>query len=294
MAKKKQQKKRPVTTITSSRDAKFKHSRVETARLIRRFHVLNKELAKCRSSSSSDPETANKEKKILAEMEAMGGLDWYQKASQLGQSKARGGDSSKWLIQTLKTYCKDEQQTVLKSRQFIRVLDVGAVAPDNYKPYASWIKAKPIDLNPQHPDIQQQDFLKMQPPFSDDDKFDILSLSLVINFVGDPKDRGQMLIHTRNFLSSPDICPNRLHYLFLVVPLPCINNSRYMTHEHLLSMMISIGYTRCINHHFSNKLAYYLFELTTPPKRITTIWKKRVLPGKEGGGRNNFAVVIEK
>jgi 25S rRNA (adenine2142-N1)-methyltransferase len=101
-----------------------------------------------------------------------------------------------------------------------------------------------------------------------------------------------MLIHTRDFLTLPSIS-NRLHYLFLVVPLPCVNNSRYMTHEHLLTMMKSIGYSKCIHHHFSNKLAYYLFELTAVPNTKKLNWKKKILPGKEGGGRNNFAVVIE-
>lgn len=182
---KKQKKKQPITARVQPTDAKFKHSRVETARLIRRFHVLNKELAKCKS----EPGIASSkyEKEILAEMEAMGGLDWYQKASQLGQSKARGGDSSKWLIQTLKSHCKETIDTTTKP---IKVLDIGAVAPDNYKPYSSWIAAKPIDLNPQHPDIQKQDFLQMVPPTTGDTKFDIVCLSLVINFVGDPKDRG--------------------------------------------------------------------------------------------------------
>ncbi|GAA5805652.1 putative methyltransferase-domain-containing protein [Helicostylum pulchrum] len=284
---KKQKKKQPITTRVQPTDAKFKHSRVETARLIRRFHVLNKELAKCRAEPS--PANTTYEQDILKEMEAMGGLDWYQKASQLGQSKTRGGDSSKWLIQTLKSHCKEQLDT---SARPLKVLDIGAVAPDNYKPYSSWITAKPIDLNPQHPDIQKQDFLKMTPPSTDETRFDIVCLSLVINFVGDPKDRGQMLIHTRHFLTSPSIS-NRLHYLFLVVPLPCIDNSRYMTHEHLLSMMTSIGYTKCIHHHFSNKLAYYLFELTTVPSTKNISWKKKILPGKEGGARNNFAVVIE-
>lgn len=186
----KQKKKQPITTRVQPTDAKFKHSRVETARLIRRFHVLNKELAKCKSEPS--PTSAKYEQEILAEMEAMGGLDWYQKASQLGQSKARGGDSSKWLIQTLNAHCKD---VVDKTSKPLRVLDIGAVAPDNYKPYSSWITAKPIDLNPQHPDIQKQDFLQMAPPTSDDTKFDIVCLSLVINFVGDPKDRGTYAIH---------------------------------------------------------------------------------------------------
>lgn len=179
---KKQKKKQPITSRVQNTDAKFKHSRVETARLIRRFHVLNKELAKCRAEPSA-ASTAY-ESEILTEMESMGGLDWYQKASQLGQSKGRGGDSSKWLIQTLKSHCKELVDSTTKP---IKVLDIGAVAPDNYKPYTSWITAKPIDLNPQHPDIQKQDFLQMKPTV---DKFDVICLSLVINFVGDPKDRG--------------------------------------------------------------------------------------------------------
>ncbi|OBZ84581.1 25S rRNA adenine-N(1) methyltransferase [Choanephora cucurbitarum] len=277
---KKAKKKQPITLKTQpTTTTKFKQSRVETARLIRRFHVLNKELAKCRAEAEID---RAQEQTILEAMESMGGLDWYQKASQLGQSKSRGGDSSKWLIQTLKQHSTKKVET-------LRVLDIGAVAPDNYKPYP-WITAKPIDLNPQHPDIEKQDFLEMKPPTTDQDKFDIVCLSLVINFVGDPKARGRMLIHTRNFLTLPSV-QDRLHYLFLVVPLPCVTNSRYMTHTHLLDMMKSIGYTKCLHHHFSNKLAYYLFELTEKTNTRKVQWKKKVL--EDGGGKNNFCVVIE-
>ncbi|PHZ14521.1 uncharacterized protein RHIMIDRAFT_199806 [Rhizopus microsporus ATCC 52813] len=275
---KKQKKKTPITQISTAK-AKFKRSHAETARLIRRFHVLNKELAKCRAS----PQTLkNREAEILKEMESLGGLDWYQKASQLGQSKARGGDSSKWLIQTLKSHCKEALDKTTKP---LKVLDVGAVAPNNYEAYSSWITAIPIDLNPQHPNIQKQDFLRMQPPALAD-RFDIVCLSLVINFVGDPKDRG------KNFF-MPITTTDRLHYLFLVVPLPCVTNSRYMTHEHLLEMMASIGYTNCIHHHFSNKLAYYLFELVCKPNTKNITWKKKIIPGKEGGARNNFCIVMQ-
>lgn len=162
----------PVTR-RNDKPARFKRSSAETARLIRRFHVLNKELAKCGSDSA-------RRKEILAEMEAMGGLDWYQKASQLGQSKTRGGDSSKWLVRVL------QEHGYRKPNQTLRLLDVGAVSPDNYKRHASWISAKPIDLNPQDPRIEKQDFLEMAPSA----EFDVVSLSLVVNFVGDPKDRG--------------------------------------------------------------------------------------------------------
>ncbi|KAI8989456.1 putative methyltransferase-domain-containing protein [Pilobolus umbonatus] len=182
---KKPKKKIPITQRIQPTTAQFRHSRVETARLIRRFHILNKELAKCQSIPSSLA-TITRQNEIKKEMEDMGGIDWYQKASQLGQSNERGGNSSKWLIQTLKSECK---QTLDNSTKPLQVLDVGAVAPDNYKLYSSWMKAKPIDLNPQHEDIQKQDFLKMVPPAEDKNRFDIVSLSLVINFVGDPRER---------------------------------------------------------------------------------------------------------
>ncbi|ORZ02645.1 hypothetical protein BCR43DRAFT_481897 [Syncephalastrum racemosum] len=254
--------------ITQRNQPSFKHSSAETARLIRRYHVLNKELTKC------DPNDARAET-IRAEMESMGGIDWYQRASQLGQSKQRGGDSSKWLVQAIEKhgYRKDG----------LHLLDVGAVRPDNYARHG-WIHAKPIDLHPQDPRIQEQDLLRM----STTTKFNIVSLSLVVNFAGDPKDRGGMLMQARRLL-LPD---SDTRLLFFVVPLPCITNSRYMSHEHLLAMMRSIGFSRCVEHHFSNKLAYYLFELDTKPPRKVPEWKKTMLPGKEGGKRNNFAIVL--
>ncbi|KAI8084434.1 putative methyltransferase-domain-containing protein [Halteromyces radiatus] len=181
-------KRRPITQQPTREGSTFKHSSIETARLIRRFHVLNKELAKCRSDDSAI--NREKEQDILKEMEKMGGLDWYQKASQLGQSKSRGGDSSKWLIQTLQSSICDSD--LEKADKPLRILEVGAVAPDNYKQHTRWIKVHPIDLNPQHESIQKQDFLTMDPPTTPQSKYDIVSLSLVVNFVGDPEERGNL------------------------------------------------------------------------------------------------------
>ncbi|KAI8146355.1 nucleolus protein [Fennellomyces sp. T-0311] len=262
----KARKKVPITQRAEPTLKKFKQSSAETARLIRRFHVLNKELAKCKTAADS-----TRKQSILAEMEAMGGIDWYQRASQLGQSKRRGGDSSKWLLQVMAKHHLKKNPT--------KILEVGAVAPDNYDRHKSWIQVKPIDLNPQDPRIEKQDFLEMIPT----SKFDIVSLSLVVNFVGDPRDRGRMLLHTRDFL-DPD------GYLFLVLPLPCIDNSRYMSHEHLMSMMQSMGYGHCVEHHFSNKLAYYLFQLTSEKAKCRS-FKKEILT--DGAKRNNFAIIID-
>jgi 25S rRNA (adenine2142-N1)-methyltransferase len=302
---KKPAKKLPLTVDKRS-DVHFKSSSTETARLIRRFHVLNKELAKLKNGDDKH-ETEKKMQNIHSEMESMGGLDWYQRASKLGQSKVRGGDSSKWLMGALQRESIPERY----KDQSMRLLDVGALSPFNYEKH-KWIKATPIDLNPQHPLIHQQDFLQMSPPETEEERFDIVCLSLVVNFVGDPVDRGtseishyleeianrqthhcsfpgNMLIHTRDFFPSQMADFKNQRLLYLVLPLPCITNSRYFSHDHLLAMMDSIGYSKCIDYHHSNKLAYYLFEMTSKVAQ-TPDWKKKIL--KDAKGRNNFSIVM--
>jgi 25S rRNA (adenine2142-N1)-methyltransferase len=73
---------------------------------------------------------------------------------------------------------------------FISLLEVGALLPDNYASCSSWIDVTPIDLNSRHPAIKQQDFLKMD-VLEHASKWDLISLSLVLNFVPDAHDRGQ-------------------------------------------------------------------------------------------------------
>ncbi|ORX62410.1 hypothetical protein DM01DRAFT_1078103, partial [Hesseltinella vesiculosa] len=267
-------------TIQKNKNS-FQQSRSGTAKLIRRFHVLNKELSKCRAQDHVD---RTREQAILKEMDDIGGLDLYQKASLLGQSPRRGGDTSKWLLKTLQTH--NITKAVAKP---IRMLEVGALSPENYKDH-KWIHVYPIDLNPQHELIQKQDFLTMPVPSTEDAKFDIVSLSLVVNFVGDAPSRGKMLLHTRDFLYSVQN-KDRLHHLFVVLPLPCLENSRYMSKEVFQDMMTDMGYTK-IDEHFSNKLAYYLFELKGRPASVGPFAKK-LLPGKEGGKRNNFSITID-
>lgn len=70
-----------------------------------------------------------------------------------------------------------------------RLLEVGAVTPDNYRGCAFWIDVTSIDLHSRHPSILEQDFLLMDQS-QHREAWDIISLSLVLNFVPDGKDRG--------------------------------------------------------------------------------------------------------
>lgn len=71
------------------------------------------------------------------------------------------------------------------------MLEIGALSPKNHAAKQSYIANTPIDLNSQHPDILAQDFLQRPLPKTEDEKFDIVSCSLVLNFVPEPRDRGE-------------------------------------------------------------------------------------------------------
>ncbi|KAF9541695.1 hypothetical protein EC957_002772 [Mortierella hygrophila] len=305
-------------TIKSSKTVARKKSSMATAQLIRRYHTLNKELSQClaridTSTNSSQSgnggggeyqrsqgprytaqQKANDLARIAAirqEMDDLGGLDMYQKASTLGQSKQRGGDSSKWFIPVIES-C--HPQLDKKAGKPLRLLDIGALSPHNYQKYSSWIKATPIDLNPQDPLITKMDFLEMPIPITKDDLFDIVCLSLVVNFVGDPTQRGEILRHSTRFLVPGT------GLLYLVLPLPCIDNSRYMDHELLVEMMAALGYTTLVSHHLAKKLAYYAFRLDIAPsfsrdKGSKKAPKQPLFPKKmrhDKPNRNNFCIVL--
>lgn len=71
-----------------------------------------------------------------------------------------------------------------------RLLEVGALKPDNYQSCQSWIDNTPIDLKSQHPDILEQDLLKLDQT-ENREKWDMISLSLVLNFTPNAEDRGK-------------------------------------------------------------------------------------------------------
>jgi 25S rRNA (adenine2142-N1)-methyltransferase len=70
---------------------------------------------------------------------------------------------------------------------------VGALKPDNYAS-CTWIDNTPMDLNSRHPSIIEQDFLLLNEE-ENNEKWDLISLSLVLNFVPEALDRGLCMSH---------------------------------------------------------------------------------------------------
>ncbi|KAF8248788.1 hypothetical protein K440DRAFT_623822 [Wilcoxina mikolae CBS 423.85] len=249
--------------------------------LIRNHHTLQKQLAQ--AVARNDTEAAQK---LRHEIEASGGLEKYQNASIHGQSSQRGGDSSKLLIQWL-----NEDKAVARGKGSLKLLEVGSLSPDNAVSKSPLFTVTRIDLHSQHPCIETQDFMGRPLPTSEDQKFDLISLSLVLNYVPDPVDRGEMLRRTTQYLRTLNTEDPLFPSLFLVLPAPCVTNSRYLNEKRLGEMMESLGYT-LVKRKLSPKLIYGLWRLNNlGAAQKKTKWKKEeVNPGKT---RNNFAVTFK-
>jgi 25S rRNA (adenine2142-N1)-methyltransferase len=275
-----------------------------TRTLIRTHHRLQKQHAAALRAGDNAKAT-----ELSKAIEDNGGLELYQAASIKGQSAERGGDSSRVLVQWLKergTFTRGQSTTSdftesdreitgnrKKKIKELKVLEVGALSPLNAISSLPGLNITCIDLHSQHPTIETQDFMERPIPNSDEEKFDIISLSLVLNYVPDAVARGEMLRRTCKFLrlgkQSKEAEENStIPALFLVLPAPCVMNSRYLTEEHLTLIMDTLGFV-LMHKKLSAKLVYYLWRYQSGGTYMP-VPKKSL---RAGGSRNNFCVILE-
>ncbi|KAI0078998.1 hypothetical protein K474DRAFT_1659699 [Panus rudis PR-1116 ss-1] len=286
----KHKRKIPVTISTPAAATSTSSSNPQATRtVIRRFHVLIKRKAQLEKGLKDGklPHAQTREElaAIEEEIQDMGGLETYQRMSSIGQGNDRGGGSEKVLIGWLNEL--GERQRAHQEKRRLRLLEVGALKPDNYASCTTWIENTCIDLHSRHPDIKEQDFLLLEPD-ENREKWDMISLSLVVNFVPEPKDRGRMLQLAHTFLQ-------RNGYLFLALPLPCILNSRYLTPDHLRTLMNHIGFEEIYSRwKEGGKMAYWLYKKRpsipqTTLNAVKPFTKKVVM---RTGNRNNFCILL--
>ncbi|CAK5279487.1 unnamed protein product [Mycena citricolor] len=273
-------KKVPLTARSSSSVANSSSRPESTRQVIRQYHVLLKQKSQLETSlvSKFDAQATQKLQDVTRQIDELGGLESYQRMSVIGQGSDRGGGSEKILIAWLKESRRDAKEMV----PTLRLLEVGALKPDNYASCESWIKNTPLDLNSRHPDILEQDFLLMD---ADEhrEKWDVLSLSLVLNFVSDAKDRGRMLRLAWSFLVEGGS-------LFLALPLPCVANSRYVDSQYLTGLMECIGFSQQRERsRAGGKMIYLLYRKQSPVGHTAPYEKKSIL---RSGNRNNFCILL--
>lgn len=297
MAKKSAKPNRPKllshTRPPTSHPTQSSKSAKNTRTTIRSYHTTQKRLSHALSTGDIDVVA-----RLEAELAAAGGLEAYQAASTLGQSAQRGGDTSKvlveWLQPTFQRRSNDGSQATP-----LRILEVGALSTTNALNIPKRTLVRRIDLRSNAEGIEEQDFMTLPPdePWEGDVGYDIVSLSLVVNFVGDAKGRGEMLARTSRFLRVQPGCGAQgvLPVLFLVLPLPCVDNSRYLDEARLGAIMASLGYEKREVKRTS-KLYYSLWRHNTlhsegGEQRGGQFRKTEVRTGKD---RNNFCIVLDQ
>ncbi|KAH3679613.1 hypothetical protein WICMUC_000845 [Wickerhamomyces mucosus] len=225
------------------------------------------------SNENSLPSLFKLLRKIDYEIVETGGLQKYQIASLHGQESKRGSDSSKWLFDNLPE---------LKSIKDLSALEIGSLSTKNV--ISKFAQTTRIDLNSNEPGILKQDFMERPTPKESKDRFNIVSCSLVLNFVPNARDRGKMMQRFQEFLKKDDKCA----ILFIVLPLSCITNSRYCDKDLFTNIVTTLGF-EIIKYHEAKKLVYVALKWTGKIK-------KRKFPKVElhdGPSMNNFCIIIE-
>ncbi|MCJ1286526.1 hypothetical protein MMC26_005872 [Xylographa opegraphella] len=270
-----------------------------TRNVIRKHHTLQKQLSQAVATKDASLATS-----LQSQIDAAGGLSSYQHASILGQSARRGGDTSRVLMEWLTPILKENPtHMTTQSHRKLRLLEVGALSVDNACSRSGYFDVERIDLHSKHADILEQDFMKRPLPeigLLHEEGFDLVSLSLVVNYIGDAKERGAMLRRVGSFLRmSQNIerlqvwgkgkIEDALPAMFLVLPAPCVLNSRYLDEETLERIIMNEGY-ELVQKKLSKKLVYYLWQFKRAEKTQRQPYRRVEL--RPGGARNNFSIVM--
>lgn len=223
--------------------------------------------------------------RIDGEISRRGGIRVYQMASIEGQDRKRGGDTSKKLIQWLK-----ELKIYNSTDHKPNALEIGSLSSKNYISTCDiFSKVDRIDLHSMEPlNIQQQDFLERPIPKDDTEKFNLISCSLVVNFVPIPTARGEMMRRIVKFLNEPNEFKS---LLFFVIPLPCISNSRYCNKKVMNTILTNLGF-ETLKYYESHKLVYWLLKWGGA-RKVNHAFKSGKCEVNPGSKRNNFCVILD-
>jgi len=291
----------------------------ESLEVISQFHTLNKRLEQNeRDTTLSETDRQKIAQEIQKEQKALGGLDRYQKASIYG-AKSSKFVCADWVVPLLKAKQKKGQQ--------LRILDVGAI-DHQYEKYKSWLDAVPIDLHGgQHDSVLPVDFFDYAHEYctgtdlynshqnlkknestaspktstsTTTKPFDAIVLSLVLNFQGDPRKRGDMLCLAADLRLLAD------HgMLFVALPSASLENSRYCDLKRFIEVVTNPLFgLELLEQKISAKLVLLAFQKTISSKQTQCYnatqktfdygdHEMKRLPAKPGTKRNNFAVILK-
>ncbi|KNC84676.1 hypothetical protein SARC_03110 [Sphaeroforma arctica JP610] len=264
---------------------------IETFHVVQKqiSQIENTVLYNVSATEKEKDEAKHKVKGLQNQLKDLGGLAAYQKASVLGEAAGGGFDSSRFVLQELVEILKLKNKRS-DGNVFLpeaKLLDVGAIihryTRNDVARVGTKLDALSIDLETNLADkkVRKVDFFDFAPLClrgeantadadatqagaqkrkADGDKdrsvkphcFDIVVLSLVLNFVPDPRKRAEMLLLTRELLSA-----SSLGIMFLVLPSACVDNSRYLSEELFKDIVEACGFKIRSSRHSKNGKLFF-------------------------------------
>jgi 25S rRNA (adenine2142-N1)-methyltransferase len=153
---------------------------------------------------------------------------------------------------------RNEQRKRVERRP-TRILEVGAVnlelfnaAKVNASARSSrrGIVVRAIDLHAMHSEIEEVDFLEMSVSVREEDRYDVIVCSMVLNCVTSPTRRGDMICRLYHFLSPGGLC-------FLTIPRSCLTLSPYMSRSKFQEALKATG-LELLETKESPKISFYV------------------------------------
>ena len=125
--------------------------------------------------------------------------------------------------------------------------------------------------------------------------FDAVVLSLVVNFVGDPRARGNMIA-----LSAHKRVLRKGGLLFITLPLACLENSRYMNATRFRKLVCELGFevvvetctSKLYRGAFRSTCPFENYDVSTRTFKFKTEFPRKHLR-KDKVKRNNFCVMLK-
>jgi len=180
---------------------------------------------------------------LRRELDDLGGRQAYQEASVLTTTRHR---TCKWVFAMItRLGLRPGKQSPPLS-----LLEVGAVNTQLMS--VPWLAVRAIDIQAQHPKIDQVDFFDLEPAST----YDVVVLSMVLNCVPSPFKRGRMLALAKRHLKLGG-------HFFLMIPRRCLENSPFCTSNFLEQLLFALGLK--------------VLKLKRSPK-VVFVCAKRVLP----------------
>ena len=171
-------KKRLFTGNTPIGGKKPLKSRRLARKVTTQFHSSRNKLAIIENRNDiNETEKKRLRQEIQQEIESIGGIDAYQQASVISTQHF---NTSKWILKTLRHLIQENKITLATKDKIVtsnnnkpKMLEVGAINP--YLAKQTSLDIRCIDINSQHPLIEERDFFTILP----DQLYDAVVCSMV-------------------------------------------------------------------------------------------------------------------